>query len=293
MFNQCRITDSAQMQIPADIYTEIQEKNSRFWLTKHIFNKQFMEMAYEVFSLKKMPVCLEYQKAKESPHDLSDPNLMTYKFIITFLLTVAQRSSARGSIPSFIKIIRAALKNSVTLSLWLCETFSCQAIIREMLVECTVQDMSRFAAGLLNTAMQTLYQHEKRGILRYIEEFAELDNYLQSTQASHIKQVLTYAPKQERHVEEQPVFTSAEQVKIYRLSGSTVELPTLIILINSFLHYQSSSQMHENLNFQVSAQFQRVICYFAELGPEAALYLLNTGCFNRFLNLFYNQPFED
>lgn len=43
----------------------------------------------------------------------------------------------------------------------------------------------------------------------------------------------------------------------------------------------------------MSAQFQRVICYFAELGPEAALYLLNTGCFNRFLNLFYGQPNED
>jgi hypothetical protein len=69
---------------------------------------------------------------------------------------------------------------------------------------------------------------------------------LQSTQASHIKQVFTYASKQNRHVEEQPVFTSAEQVKIYRLSGSTVELPTLIILINSFLHYQCSSQMREN-----------------------------------------------
>jgi hypothetical protein len=41
----------------------------------------------------------------------------------------------------------------VALSLWLCETFSCQAIIHEMLVECPIQDMSRFAAGLLNTAM--------------------------------------------------------------------------------------------------------------------------------------------
>jgi len=38
--------------------------------------------------------------------------------------------------------------------------------------------MSRFVAGLISTAMKTVYQYEKRIIVRYIEEQRELDNYI-------------------------------------------------------------------------------------------------------------------
>jgi hypothetical protein len=50
--------------------------------------------------------------------------------------------------------------------------------------------------------------------------------------------------------------------------------------------------MLENYNYLMSAQFQRVISSFAELGPEASLYLLHTGCLYRFLKLVLHQKFE-
>lgn len=76
------------------------------------------------------------------------------------------------------------------------------------------------------------------------------------------------------------------------MTGTTVELPVLIIMINSFLHYQASPAMLENLNLEMSAQFQRVICSFAELGSEASLYLLNTGSLHRFLKLLLHKKVE-
>lgn len=50
--------------------------------------------------------------------------------------------------------------------------------------------------------------------------------------------------------------------------------------------------MYENLNMELSAQFQRVICSFAELGPEACLYLLHSGCLHRFIKLILNKKPE-
>jgi hypothetical protein len=69
------------------------------------------------------------------------------------VLTVALRAQTRSAMPSFILMIRRALKANVKLSLWLLETFTNQDIIREFLVDCPVHDMARFVSGLLKTAM--------------------------------------------------------------------------------------------------------------------------------------------
>ena len=134
----------------------------------------------------------------------------------------------------------------------------------------------------MNTAMQTIYQHEKRGIVRYTESMDEIDEFINSTQGNLIKSCSTM----------KPVFTPATPVKVYKMRALTIELPTLIVMINSFLHYQSSPVMLENYNYYLSAQFQRVISKFAELGPECSLYLLNTGCLYRFLRLYLHTKFE-
>ena len=84
-----------------------------------------------------------------------------YKFVITFLLTVAVRCSSRSSIPNFVRIIRKALQEHLGLALWFCELFSCQSMIKEFLFDCPVQDMSRFIAGLLATAMKTVFTYEE------------------------------------------------------------------------------------------------------------------------------------
>lgn len=56
--------------------------------------------------------------------------------------------------------------------------------------------MSRFVAGLLKTAMQTVYQHEKRSILRYIESISELEDYISSTQGNLVKSVSIHTSNQ-------------------------------------------------------------------------------------------------
>jgi len=43
-------------------------------------------------------------------------------------------------------------------------------MIKEFFVDCPIPDMSRFTSGLLKTAMQTIYDHEKKPLLDYINE---------------------------------------------------------------------------------------------------------------------------
>jgi hypothetical protein len=59
-----------------------------------------------------------------------------------------------------MKYIRDALKRNVPLSVWLIETFSNQNLIKELLIDSPIPDMKRFVAGLLGTAMQTVYPFE-------------------------------------------------------------------------------------------------------------------------------------
>ena len=60
-------------------------------------------------------------------------------------------------------------------------------------------------------------------------------------------------------------------------------LPSLIVLINAFLHYQTSE--HLLLNFEFSSNLHAVIAHFARLGPETRLYLLKTRTLSRLLRL--------
>jgi hypothetical protein len=63
---QCHLPEIGSIQISPEIYHEIQEKNSRFWLTKHIFNKPFMEQSYEILSLNKLVPTQDYTAFRSS-----------------------------------------------------------------------------------------------------------------------------------------------------------------------------------------------------------------------------------
>jgi len=53
---------------------------------------------------------MDYQLFRNGKtNDLIESEMGVYKFVITFLLTVAVRCSARSSIPNFVKIVRNAL----------------------------------------------------------------------------------------------------------------------------------------------------------------------------------------
>ena len=72
-------------------------------------------------------------------------------------------------------------------------------------------------------------------------------------------------------------------------SGSSPGLPLLVIIINAFLHIQSSSLLQSSVNF--SHHLNAFIAHFASLGPVARLYLLKTRTFARQLKLLltYNN----
>lgn len=50
-FDQCKLpkTTSAQIQIPPTIHDFILEKNKKFWLSKFIFNKNYIESVLSIF----------------------------------------------------------------------------------------------------------------------------------------------------------------------------------------------------------------------------------------------------
>jgi hypothetical protein len=92
-----------------------------------------------------------------------------FKFLTTFFLTTVIRAKVRGSsVPFFIQIIKKALRKNVALSVWLLESFSIQDVIREFLIDSPFSDMKRFVAGLLKTAMQTVYKFEEESLSNYI-----------------------------------------------------------------------------------------------------------------------------
>lgn len=100
------------------------------------------------------------------------------KYITTFTLTVAFRASIRTQIPFLVKIIKEALRNNIKLALWLCEAFTNQLLIKEFFVDCTIPDMSRFTAGLLKTAMNHVYKHEKESLFSYTSNMHQGNNII-------------------------------------------------------------------------------------------------------------------
>ena len=185
---------STQIQIPPTIHESILEKNRRFWLTRFIFNKTFLEQSLEIFRNCLFTAEQEYAVAKTSDlHRVFEvgsdgDTLEVLKYIVTFTLTVAFRASVRAQIPFFVRIIRKALKSNLALCIWLCEIFSNQQIIKEFFVDCTIGDMSRFTAGLLKTAMQQIYKHEAEWIQKYIEQMdaGSVTAYIRQTNGDKI-----------------------------------------------------------------------------------------------------------
>lgn len=113
------------------IQDQIMEKNRRFWLTKFIFNKQFLAQMQEIFNEYSIAPDVGYADAKSQPLQRTVLNqsqarneLECLKFIVGFMLTVHIRAASRTHIPQGIFIIKNALKANVKLSLWLLETFT-------------------------------------------------------------------------------------------------------------------------------------------------------------------------
>lgn len=112
-----------------------------------------------------------------------------FKFLTTFFLTTVIRAKERGrSVPFFMQIIKQALRKNVALSVWLLESFSIQDVIREFLIDSPITDMKRFVAGLLKTAMQTVYKFEEESLNKYVASIdSGIIDYIQHTQQGLVK----------------------------------------------------------------------------------------------------------
>ena len=138
------------------------EKNKKFWLSKFIFNRTYIESVLNIFATIKIEEEMDYAAARESDLQVkSGTQFEMFKFLTTFFFTTVIRAKERKSIPQLMVIIREALKKNVSLSVWLLESFVNQNLIKEFLIDCPIPDMKRFVAGLLKTAMQTVYKFEE------------------------------------------------------------------------------------------------------------------------------------
>lgn len=88
------------------------------------------------------------------------------------------------------------------------------------------------------------------------------------------------------HEEPAVIHTPCAQVEIATFEGGIPQkIPTLLAMINSMLHLQTSPLVIER--FLMTAQFQSLIAHFANLGPIARLYLLKTSTLSRLLRLLF------
>lgn len=150
------------------IHEDILEKNRRFWTQKYIFNKHFISQIHDIFQKATVDENLDYSSARKMElqglAQVGNPlidQIEILKFFITFFQTVALRAINRAQIPNFVKLIRKVLQKNVALCVWLVEAMSSQDMIKEFFIDCPIPDMSRFMAGLMKTAMSTLYHYEK------------------------------------------------------------------------------------------------------------------------------------
>lgn len=67
-YDLCKIpkTVTSQIQIPLNVHDSILEKNKKFWLSKFIFNKTYIDSVLNIFKDIKIQEDLDYESARET-----------------------------------------------------------------------------------------------------------------------------------------------------------------------------------------------------------------------------------
>lgn len=284
-------------QIPHRVQDVILAKNKKFWLNKTIFSADFINKILRIFLDIKVKEDQDYRKYASPDFDLqksgTNDQFEAYKFVITFFLTVALRSKERSVLVDYLKLIRDALKKNIGLCLWLLETFTSQDFIKEFLVDCPIHDLVRFTQGLLKTAMEQVYENEKDVIAQYLSSYNTKEGPLvcaKELMHAQLDEELVVDGTQTTSIEtpdgaEIGVLTGCQLTTIYRLKNLDCrKFPKLLAFINSFIHMSTSSHMHRQ--YRMSGQFWTTFADFAMLGTYARLYLLQTRCLGRLLDMF-------
>lgn len=111
-FEQCKLpkTTSAQIQIPPSVHDFILEKNKKFWLSKFIFNKSYIESVLNIFMDIRIDEDMDYSAARETElQQNKGSQFEVFKFLTTFFLTTVIRARDRKNVPNYMQLIREAL----------------------------------------------------------------------------------------------------------------------------------------------------------------------------------------
>lgn len=151
---------------------------------------------------------------------MANDQFEAFKFVITFFLTISLRAKDRSALPDYVALIRDALKSNIGLCLWFLETFSSQDYIKEFFICCPIHDMARFTQGLLKTAMQQVYVHERDQISVFTQALQQPGGgvaFVRETQKDFIEDDIIVDGKNPQAGLDQTVCSGCSRVNLIRL----------------------------------------------------------------------------
>jgi hypothetical protein len=111
--------------------------------------------------------------------------------------------------------------------------------------------MKRFVAGLLKTAMQTVYKFEEESLANYI---ASIDtgvvDYIKATQQGLVKSHKIIDNIMPSKGDTQTIYSgNCQNLNVITLGHHNEKLPILVIMINAFIHLNVSPHYFKNQAF--------------------------------------------
>ncbi len=255
-FEQMRVvSDPIQdpVKVPEALRKIIQQDNKKFWLTQYVFHPAYLSFVSDIIANSHVMEdnnygaaneCLSRAVTADSPVDVS-------QFAATFFLTTALRAENKELVPVLLRYLKDACAKNVRLCMWICRLFCHPEIVQEFLTDCPMDNVRRWVAGLLYSAMKPLYQLEKAAIHKITLMPMNMLSPDFFAREVGLSEKLGKIPVGK------PIEVRDEEHKI----------PYTLFMMNTFIKQISSTSEHS------FGQFFQVFCYFARLGPEARRFL--------------------
>ena len=236
-----------EVKVPETLHKIIQQDNKKFWLTQYIFHPSYLSFVSGIVGKTRVLEDNNYVSAHEFLCQNSGSPTDPSEFAATFFLTTALRAENKAPIPGILQSLKDACIKNVRLSMWICKLFCHAEIIQEFLTDCPIDNVRRWVAGLLYSAMKSLYPLEKSALHKIAGKPANL--IMAELFAKEVGLTL-------------PTKGGAIEVR-----NEEHKLPYLMFMIKAMIQQMNGTSEHS------FGQFFQVFCYFARLGPEARHYL--------------------
>jgi ubiquitin carboxyl-terminal hydrolase 9/24 len=110
-------------------FKQVKEENERYWRCRSSFSPEYIEFVLDL----------------ARSHDETE----VLKFVCAFVMTTLLRSKDAQRFPGFITILKSKLKTSPEVSTWLLETVSVEPVLKELLLDCPINERRKIIVGLL------------------------------------------------------------------------------------------------------------------------------------------------